>query len=167
MNRKRLLGVCAVIALNTIIMCGCGKTYFPKVQENHEVIEFGGAQNEDADKDNDVLFSYNGRDYVQYSMMNKPLKEKEVKEILGTVKVNGIEMPEEFILSLKDCESNDYLVWFDDNGSLMGKYPNICRAVDTRGEKIDTPDFVPEIKADDPLYEYWTGKESTYTEDEE
>ncbi len=163
MNKKRLFGLCAVIVFSTMSICGCGKTYYPQVQKNHEVIEAGGTQNEE----NGVLFTYGGRGYVRYTMMNRPLKEKEVKDVLGTVKEYGVERPEEFILSLKECENNDYLVWFDDNGSLMGKYPDICRAVDTRGEEIDTPDLVPEIEESDPSYEYWTGKESPYTEDEE
>lgn len=154
--KKRIcivLSACFVLAL-----AGCGKVNYPDFAD--DVIGFQMGEYIDVN-DDDASYGtieYEGRLYIGYGTIGngKSLHRDDIDQCVGYVIMNqnsssytDLNDRDTRIYTLQDDPDHNYLMEHYEGTDLMNP-PSFWRAVDTKGQEIDTPDYIESLG-----YLYW------------
>jgi hypothetical protein len=103
------------------------------------------------DESNDDSYGtieYNGRIYILYGTLKHSLKTKDINECIGYI-IQDEDNKNSRVYTITEDLNNNYLMVYDAETNLMNQ-PDFYRAVDTKGEKIDTPSYIDSLD-----YNFW------------
>ncbi len=148
MNKKIVLVLTGFILLFYFTGCGSNslKIELPELPEEFFLYEF---INPDQSEDGYIAFDYNKRTYIPYGSLKNKLTKNDINSCLGYTVSDGNKNTNDLILTLTDCENNDYLmIYYSDDNSMQ--QPVFYRAIDTKNQNINTMDYISNLS-----YGYW------------
>lgn len=146
--KKYFIWLMSVVVLASMLS-GCDNTLglsFPENPIKFETYDFTYPEGSD---DGYRAFDYNGRTYLPYANQGDTYHKKDVDLCLGFIVQDGEEKSDEWIVTLKDFPNDDVLMIYFPYG--MMDPPVFYRAIDTRGQTLDIPDYIDE----ENCYDYW------------
>lgn len=152
---KKKLFVPILFGILILGLCGCGIKY-PDLKDNAIAFNMGEYTDESDDNAKYGTIEYNGRTYMPYGTLNGSLKSKNIRECIGYIiqnensspAVDGNDKETRVYTLAEDCDKNYLMVYYV--GTVLMNQPDFWRAVDTKGNNIDTPKYI------EPLgYNYW------------
>lgn len=146
-----------VLLLCVFFISGCGINY-PPLKDDAIVFEFGDFIDHDDDDNGYGTLIYQGRTYIDYGYVKKSLKESDIIDCLGYIKIDeniqrltGSQETDTRVYTIaEDANTNFLMVYYVGNSSTEMTEPTFYRAMDTRGIDIKLPSFM-----DSYNYKYW------------
>ena len=131
------------LALIMSLLCACGESVIKKLPEDAQNIVTAEYTNPDnADDGYAGVIEYGGRTYVIYGTQSGTIRESMIKECIGYT--DGDTNSRVYTLN----DTDDYIATYYVNGEM--EQLTFLRALDTRGEDIDTPEYISSLD-----YELW------------
>jgi uncharacterized membrane protein len=139
--------VIIILLICILRLTGLGVKY-PEL--NDDAIAFNMEEYVDESNDDDSYgtIEYKGRTYIPYGTLKHSIKTNDINECIGYI-IQDENNKNWRIYTLTEDSNNNYLMVYDIETNLMNQ-PDFYRAIDTKGENIDTPSYI------DPLdYNFW------------
>lgn len=149
------------IIMGSILVCiltlgGCGQLEYPDLPKEPVAFNMGEFVDENDDDAYYGTIEYEGRTYMPYGTLGGTVREKDIDECIGYIIQN------ENSSSIVDKSNKDtrvYTLVEDSEHNYLMKYyigdtemnqPDFWRAVDTKGQDINTPKYIDSLE-----YLYW------------
>lgn len=153
MKKKLLVITLTVVCILGIT--GCGVKY-PDLKDNAAQFNMGEYIDESDDKAKYGTIEYNGRTYLPYGTLKGVIKSKNINECIGYIVKNENSSSivddnnkDTRVYTLMEDSNENYLMIYYIGTKVMNQ-PDFWRAIDTKGKKIDTPNYIDSLE-----YNYW------------
>lgn len=151
--KKKLFGI-LLLGVFILGITGCEVKY-PDLKDNAIAFSMGEFTDE---SDNDAKYGtieYNGRTYMPYGTLKGVIKSQNINKCIGYIIADESSSS---IVDENDRDTRVYTLIEDANENYLMIYtrealmnqPDFFRAVDTKGKKIDTPNYIDSLN-----YNYW------------
>jgi hypothetical protein len=134
-----------IILLICILGINLFKVKYPELNDDAISFNMGEYVDESDDNASYATIEYNERTYILYGTLKHSIKTKDINECIGYI----IQDENNRVYTLTEDINNNYLMVYDTETNLMNQ-PDFYRAVDTKGEKIDTPSYIDSLD-----YNFW------------
>ncbi len=145
--KKRIL-IALFICLIMLMLAGCGNRIDYSLPDNPIVFNANTFINPADKNDTYLSLEYNGRVYIPYGNLTGSIDGKDVGKCLGYYVQDGNKMEDTRIFLLTDDSNANFLIRIDTVGVMS--QPDFFRAVDTKGENIDIPQYID--SSDEPFW---------------
>ena len=145
MKKKFIAGImltciCALV--------GCGQIAYPDLPDDAIVFETGEYIDKNDDDAAYGTLEYEGRTYMPYGTIGENIKEEDIDACIGYIlqtednsSIADASNMDFRIYTLTDDSEHNYLMKYYIGDTLMNQ-PTFWRAVDTKGEDINTPPYI-------------------------
>ena len=151
--KQKLFGI-LLLGVFILGITGCEVKY-PDLKDNAVAFSMGEFTDE---SDNDAKYGtieYNGRTYMPYGTLKGVIKSQNINKCIGYIIADESSSS---IVDENDRDTRVYTLIEDANENYLMIYtretlmnqPDFFRAVDTKGKKIDTPNYIDSLN-----YNYW------------
>ena len=131
-----------------LILTGCGKRIDCALPEKPIEFHTGTFVNPADSDDTYQSIDCNGRTYIGYGTIRNSINGNDVGKCLGYIVQDGVVMKDVRVFLLNADPDANYLVQIITDGFM--DQPVFYRALDTRGKKIDTPQYIESLD-----YSFW------------
>ena len=144
-----------IIITIILLFAGCSPKY-PDLEEDAIGFKTSSYIDYDNDGDSSLTFEYNNRVYMPYGTIRRSVRRKDIDKCIGYIiqdeRSSSIVDPnnkDTRIYTLVEDKDNNFLMEYYIGTTLMNQ-PIFYRAIDTRGKKIDIPNYIDSLN-----YSYW------------
>lgn len=146
--KKGLNPTVLIAAAMLQVFPGCGRRIDYDLPKNPIEFHTGTFVNPTDSEDSYQSIEYDGRTYIGYGTFKKSVDGNDVGKCLGYIVQDGVVMKDVRIFLLNADPDANYLIQLA-AGGIMNQ-PTCLRALDTRGKKIGTPQYIESLD-----YAYW------------
>lgn len=151
--KQKLFGI-LLLGVFILGIAGCGVKY-PDLKDNAIAFSMSEFTDESDDDTEYGTIEYNNRTYMPYGTLKGSIKSQNINECIGYIIADKSSSS---VVDKNDRDTRVYTLIEDANENYLMIYtrealmnqPDFFRAVDTKGKKIDTPNYI-----DSRNYNYW------------
>jgi len=144
--KKAVCGL--LILILTMALSACGNQPYPELPENPIRFELGAYSTKKNNGSGYRTIEYQGRTYIPYGTVGKPMSVKDIDTCLGYTIRDGQELVDTRVYTLMSDHEHNFLMQFNATGIM--EEPYFFRATDTQGKDIFIPKFIDSFR-----YSYW------------
>ena len=138
---------CLFLIVVMLCLCACGSIY-PEMGDDAIAFEAGEFYDENYEDISYLTIEYNGRIYMPYGPLTGKIKKDNISKCIGYIiedeaisAVVNKESTATRVYTLTGDEDNNYLMVYYVDSEIMNQ-TSFFRALDTKGEEIETPSFI-------------------------